>query len=175
MWWKYLVEAVLFFVLMGIAGIFWQFVRAPGHMRSVLECRGTLVDFLEFAGHENIVNGAASISDEAGYLGKSVDWLHRSHSIVVGKMINRMFILCVAILVGTYFLGLTYLAVNSGVFILAAVVPPTANIKNMNMDHVRTMAVALLRWHELDAADCATYCRKTRPELAVLHDLVVEM
>jgi len=175
MWWKYVVEAILVVILMGVSGSFWSLLRSPGHMRNVLSNRATLADFFQFVGHQELSHAAASIPSELDYIQKAVDWWHQAHKITVGKAVIRLLPVCVAILVGSYFLGTTYLAVNGGIFILVAFAAPLSSAKNMNMEHIRTMATTLLRWHELDAESCSTYCRETRPELKVLHEVLAEM
>ena len=60
----------------------------------------------------------------------------------------------VAILVGSYFLGALYLAINVGLFFLTALVPISSSARRNAVDHILTIAVILHRWRLERPAEC---------------------
>ena len=59
-----------------------------------------------------------------------------------------------AILVGSYFMGLVYLAINVVLFFVTASVPIASSAQSNAMEHIFTVGLILHRWRLEDAKQC---------------------
>jgi len=83
-------------------------------------------------------------------------------------------IVTAAILVGSYFMGRTYLIVNAVLCFLPAALPISPHTRTQNANHLFSMMVLLLKWRSVEPAGASQYCKEVKPELGLLWSALEE-
>ena len=177
MWWKYLLEAVAVLPLLMTSTLLWDLLRAPGHCRAMLANPSKLSRFLHVLGHEKVrqeADGLLSLSRSVPYE-RFIAWFHLAHFAALKQTALIFFALCAGILVGSYFMGLGYLAANVIIFFLPAPGAPRQAAKMSNLHHIHTVAINLLSWYTEYPGDCSQFCRIKQRELKPLLDTIVKL
>ena len=80
--------------------------------------------------------------------------------------------LAIAALIGSYFLGFTYLVINVAIFLLAGLARVSEQARANAAQHILAIAVILDRWRTQNFADCETWIKQAW-SLRPLYDAVI--
>ena len=76
-----------------------------------------------------------------------------------------------AIFIGSYFMGLVYLAINLVLFFLTASVPIASSAQSNAMEHIFTVGLLLHRWRLHNAKECDEFVEHAS-SIRLLYDIV---
>jgi hypothetical protein len=175
MWWKYVLEAVLIVILLGLSSSMWSLVRAPSHLKFVLADSNELASFLNYLGHQRIRDEVNEVEPVFGSFERNISLWQTAHRKSMRQSVFLLCLLCFGVLVGSHFLGMGYVIVNTSLFFLAVLAAPSASVKNQNMTHIHTITLNLLKWNTVDPGSCSRFCATTRPDLKTLYDVLIAM
>lgn len=167
---EFTVVAVAFFV----GASFWAVGRAPGHLRLILNDFAELGRIIRFLDPAKLREEAQRVEPAIGFARSIAVW-DRAHVISLRTPRNLLLIAIAGDLFAGYFLPRWCLVAAVAVFVLPALLPVPASVINTNVDHIHTIILNLIKWHEADSAACELYCENERPDLSVLHALIVTM
>jgi hypothetical protein len=169
--WRIAVEILLGALTFAVGISFWAVVKSPSHFARTMADREELGKIIAFFGPE-LHPQAAQIQPVFGSYVNNISVFRKAHFGALAKTRNMLVIVGAVLLAGSGFLNVTFLAINLGLFLLAAALPLPASAVNNNVGHVREVAVNLLKWHQEDAAACSEFCERSGPSLRILHDLL---
>lgn len=172
MWWKYVIEAVIVLVLMGLSASFWSLLKAPRHLRIILSDPKELKAFLDFLNPQTVLREAETIEPVFDSYEKNIKLFKESHFGALRQSQVPLLFLSVIILIGSYFMGISYLVANTAIFFVPALLPMVSSAKNQNMTYIRTIILNLLKWNSIDPDGCSAYCQTTHSEYKTLYELL---
>lgn len=148
--------------------------RAPRHLKTLLQNSQELARIVAHFDPAKLREEARGINPLVSF-SKDLNVWEQAHRISLRRPRNILLALGVVDLIGAYFVSHSCFLLASGVFVFPWLFPTPASAKNNNVLHLRTVILNLLKWHEANQAECQEYCEVERPELAVLHGIVVTM
>lgn len=148
--------------------------RAPRHLRTLLQDSQELARIVGHFDPAKLRLEAKGIDPVLGF-SKSFNIWEQAHRISLRGPRNILLVFGVADLIGAYYVSRECFFVAATLFVVPWLFPIPANAKNNNVLHLRTVILNLMKWHEANEAECKKYCEVERPELAVLHSIVVAL
>jgi hypothetical protein len=155
------IEVVLGVVTFLAGGIFWQFPKRAKFLKAVicneLFLRGFVTrSALESPSPMNAMAAQKLYKDATGYV-INIKILFDADKISQRRPQMFLGTIVLASLLGSYFLGPIYLAINIGIFLLVALVPIFRSTQINALDQVVAIALILHKWHLEDAAGCVQW------------------
>jgi len=132
------------------------------------ELRGLLA----FLGRDKLIVEAQAIEPVLGTYAANIQAWEIADQRSLTRTRNGLLIVGALLLLGSDSLGPTYLLVTAGLFVVPLLFPVPASVHNNNAEHVRTIALNLLKWSTEKAEECRDFCINQRPDLALLYVLL---
>jgi hypothetical protein len=110
--WKALFEIILVIVLLVVGFSFWAIVKSPRDFRRTLTDSNQLSKFFESYGPNKLLEEAQRIKPIAETYVQNIAILRRAHFSALSQTRNLLLFLAIACVAGSYFLGISYCAVN---------------------------------------------------------------
>ncbi len=173
--WKVILEILLGIILLVIGSSVWAIIKSPRDFRRTLRDPNRLSNFFESYDQTKFLEEAEKIKPISGSYIQNIALFGRAHFGALSQTRNLLLLLAIAVIGGSYFLGLIYLVINLALFLLPAGFDIPASAKNYNLTHVYTVAVNLAKWNIEDRTNCADYCTHAEPILAQVYRLIDEM
>lgn len=170
--WHIAIEVVLGALTFAVGVNFWAIVKSPSHFARLLGDRNELAKILAFFG-PGLDEQAEGVKPVFGSFADNISVFRRAHFGALATTRNMLVVVLVALCVGSELLGITYLVINLGLFLLPAVFPLPGSAVDNNVGHVREVAVNLLKWHRQDPDACAAYCGLADSSVGILHEMLV--
>lgn len=171
MTWRLAAEILLSALTFAVGINFWSVVKSPSHFARTISDREELRKIIAFFG-PNLRDQATQIQPVVGSYVNNISAWQTIHFKALATARNMLVIIAVVLLAGSGLLSTLFLAINLGLFLVAALFPLPASAVNNSVGHVREVAVNLLKWHEQDSAACAEFCGRSGSSLKTLHSLL---
>jgi hypothetical protein len=165
-------------VVLGVAMLFagqtvWQLRKRDRFMRQAIQTPAFLESLISRDSLASPPTRVLAFVQQQGQLGYV---LNMKCLMDADKISQRratiLFALAVAaILVGSYFLGLVYLAINVALFFLTATIPIAPSAQSNAAEHIFTTGLLLHRWRLHDAKECDEFVERAS-SIRLLYDVV---
>ncbi|MDX9782912.1 MAG: hypothetical protein RBT35_08050 [Bacteroidales bacterium] len=169
MWWKYLVEFIGGWFLLVFAGVFWSYVKAPHHLKNVLNSPSELSEILKHIGHDTLIQESMNVEPVFGSFKGNIFAHSIAHKRSVEKSRTFGLIISIVLVILSAQLGSGFLYVNVVLFFAMLLFPTASHVKNQNATHIHTITLNLIRMYQEDAKTCFEFCINERPELLKLY------
>ncbi len=158
---KVAVEIGLAAFIFLVGGLFWQFFKRTKFLRVAI-CSEPFLQ--EFVTRRALDSPSPMNNHFARRLSKDANGYALNIKIVLDadRISQRRFqsfvgVAVLAALIGSYFLGPGYFAINFGIFLLTALVPISQSTQMSALDQVLALALILHRWDLEDGDECARW------------------
>lgn len=175
MWWKYLLEGIMLLVLLMSGNSFWSLLKAPFHLKTLLNNLQELERLIEFLDPIKLKDEAQQVEPVFGTFRENIELWHVAHMKNLNNSRNMTLLICITILVSSYFMGISYLVINSIIFLLPSVFPIVSSAKNNNATHIHTIILNIYKWNTIAPDSCNEYCTEIFPDYKYLYLIVASM
>jgi hypothetical protein len=176
MFWHILLEMVFLGVILFAGVSFWQCLKAPKHLRSVLADPKELKRVIDHYKYGDLVAESNKLTAPPfGTYGDTIIIWDASHYKSLSSTRNLLFLVVFGILAASLGLGAWYFAGNLTVFVLLGLGGLSAAAKNNNVNHLPTIIMNLIQWRRHDEPGCEEFCHRRHPEYRNLYDILVSL
>jgi hypothetical protein len=165
------VEIVLGFITFFAGGLFWQLRKRARFLAEAIRSDPLLQQFIS---RETLDSASPMVTPFAE---KKITYALNVQCVVDADAASQrrtmfMFVLILmAALVGSYLLGVAFLAINLVFFFLSAVSPISPSARSNALQHVLALALILHRWHTENPRECDEWVARV-PSLAPIYNAV---
>jgi hypothetical protein len=172
--WRLLLETLFLMGILFAGGGFWQYLRAPKHLRILLADPEELRRLIGHFKYDKLVAESIKIQvPPFGTYGDTIVIWDAAHYKSLSSTRNLVLPLVLVLLGASCWLGAWYFIANVSVFLLLGVGGLPESAKNNNSNHLPVVIMNLIQWRSHDAQACAEFCRKTHPEFRNLYDVLI--
>lgn len=172
MWWKIVVEVILFLGLVAVGGPFWVCAKSRGHFARFIRDRNSLMQLLDSIGRETLIQETTTIEPVFGSFADNMVCLGMVHFRTMDRTRNFMLIAVATLLALSYWLGLYFFIINVIVFALLGIGDISGYAKSYSATHAHELIGNIYKWYQMDPRACFDYCCRKSPMLTELYHLV---
>jgi hypothetical protein len=159
MWWKFLIDVGLAFLIVMAAEPFWSIIKSRAYIASVLQSEGELRRFIELIGRDALRSDAAKLEPVFGSWMENIAFNTRVHFKALAHTRNLVFLAVASVIVGSfYFLGPGFAFANLLLFLVLAFRKILTSAANQNLTLVHSVLTNLYRWYSEDPNGAARDC-----------------
>lgn len=175
--WRILLEVVFVLAIAFIGRGFWACAKSPAHLRRVLADPSELRRIIDLVGLDELRAEAQIVKMMPGphRSGDMFILWDMAHFKDISRMRNRGFVIVLAILAASLWLGIWYFVVTLSIFMVMALSELPAAAKNDNNIHLRSIFMQLMNWRQEDEQACAHFCEQQHPEYRNLYQVLVSL
>ena len=169
------IEIILAIIAFFAAYAFWEFSKRAGLVKRMIHDQAFLETFIS---KEMLTNPSPAKlpyleKNQGGYL------VNIAVAVKADSQAQRLgailfLAILIAVFVGSYFLGVTYLCVNVTLFFVAALMPVSPSTERNAMEQIATVASILYRWNLEDSVKCCQWIERAQ-NLTLLYTVVKEV
>ncbi len=166
MLWRIPLEVVFVLALAFVGMSFWSCQKSPAHWRRLLADPLELRRIIDLVGLDKLCTDTRNIqpmSDRHTYGDTIILW-DIAHLKSLSRTRNMFFVIVVAILTASWWLGIWYFVVSLCAFVALGFAELPAATKNNNARHLPTAMMNIIKWREEDDQACAIFCEGQHKE-----------
>ena len=158
---RIIIELFVAILLLIVGNTFWEFPKRAKFLSRAVCDQQFLLLFLAPGAFDSLSPAITRYAECDGRYMVSLGALAQADRVSQRrlKLIHGAVVL--ALLVGSYFLGPIYLAVNVAVFLLSGLGSIASPARKNALDHILALAYILHRWHLEDPAGCEQWIQET--------------
>ncbi len=176
--WRILVEVVFAVAIFFFGRGFWACAKRPAHLRRVRADPNELRRIIDLVGLEKLRAEAEILKMMPGGVHRSGDmyilWDMAEFKSISG-MRNRAFVIPLAILAASLWLGIWYFVVTLSIFMVMALSELPGAAKNDSNIHLRSIFMQLMNWRQEDEQACAHFCEEQHREYRNLYQVLASL
>ncbi len=175
--WRILLEVVFVLAIAFAARGFWACAKRPAHLRKLRADPSEIRPIIDLVGLDNLRAQAEIVKLMPGQprSGDMFILWDMAEFKSISYLRNRAFVIPLAILAASLWLGIWYFLVILSIFMVMALSELPGAAKNDNNIHLRSIFMQLMNWRQEDEQACAHFCEQQHPEYRNLYQVLVSL
>jgi len=165
------VEIVLGLITFFAGGLFWQLRKRARFLAGAIRSEPLLNEFIS---RETLQSASPMVTPFAE---KKLTYALNVQLVVDADAASQRRTMCILVLiltaafVGSYFLGIIYLAINVALFFISALSPISPSARSNALQHILALALILYRWRAENPLECDEWVARV-PSLGPIYNAV---
>jgi hypothetical protein len=154
------IEVIIAILLLNVGSTFWEFPKRAKLLTRAISDQQFLLAFLAPGTFDSLPPAIARYAQCDGNYVVSIGALARADRVSQRRLKFITGAVVLALLVGSYFLVLIYLAISIVVFLLSGLGPIGSAARKNALDHILAFGYVLHRWHLEDPVGCEQWVQQ---------------
>jgi hypothetical protein len=154
------IEVVIAILLLIVGNIFWEFPKRAKFLKKAISDQQFLLLLLAPGAFDSLTQAITRYAECDGNYMASIGALAHADQVSHRRLKFVTLAVVLALLVGSYFLGLIYLAVSIAVFLFSGLGPIGSAARKNALDHILALGYVLHRWHLEDPTGCEQWVQQ---------------
>jgi hypothetical protein len=165
------IEIVLGLITFFAGGLFWQLRKRARFLAEAVRSQPLLNEFISRQTLESASPMVTPFAEKKLTYALNVQLVVDADAASQRRTMLMFVFVLAATFVGSYFLGLTYLAINIVLFFFSALSPISPSARSNALQHVLALALILHRWRTENPRECDEWVARV-PSLAPIYNAV---
>jgi len=170
---RILLEVLFVFILLFAGGSFWVSLKAAKHLRGMLADSAGLGRLIAHFAYGRLLAEAQQVkAPPFGTFGDIISLWDKGHHKSLSSTRNRLLFVVLVVLAASWWLGIWYFAASLILFLALGLEELPAPAKNNNANHLPSVILKLVRWHQENDRACQEFCYRMHPGYQKLYELL---